>query len=132
MSFGCKAGETLYLNDEAGGHLKLVATNPDENGIVVLISFTTVKHWKEQIVYFTSSDEARLFKPGTVTTVSYEYAILARAKELISGVAQNPKRRGPVCPQHILEAIVAGARSSQRIPPLVFAALRRGYPNLFT
>lgn len=131
MSFRCKAGETLYLNDAAGGHLKLIATNPDRNNIVVLMSFTTVKPWKEQIVSFTDSDDAVLFKSGITTTVSYEHAILAKVQELTSGVTRYPKRRGPACPQHILEAIVVGARSSERIPPLVFVALRREYPELF-
>jgi len=126
MPFTGKVGDTLYLSDAGGRHRYVILTEPNSNGDVVVVNFTSVRHWKECLVTFRPKDDKGLF--DTKTTVLFSDARIVSIKRLAK-VAKRKPRDYEFCSENHVQRIVIGAFQSQLTPIGVLEELRMQYPN---
>lgn len=123
MSDTCDIGDSFYITDPKDRHRNVVITNPNEDGKVAIVSFTSVTSNKECTVLFQPKDDANLF--DRLTTVSYRHARLVDVTKLT-----RYKNDGYYyCEPEFIQRIVKGAFQSEFIPLEVIPELKEQYPT---
>jgi hypothetical protein len=128
MSFDCKVGDTVFIDDDGGGHRYVVLTNPNRDDCVVIVNFTSATGRINDGKMFTSSDNKRLFENPTV--VPYKRAKIYPCNSLRAEV----NRRDVVsdyklCPPSIMAQIIKDAFKSQYTEGDVIEELKTQYPK---
>jgi len=128
MPFDCKVGDTAFIDDAGGGHRHVVLTNPNKDGCVVIVNFTSAVGHISDGKKFTSSDDRILFKKPTV--VPYILAKIYPCKSLRSEVNRRDVVSDYIlCPQSIMEQIIKDAFKSQFTKGAVIEELKIYYPE---
>lgn len=128
MPFDCKVGDTAYILDDGGGHKYVVLTNPNKDGCVVRVNFTSSVGRVDGGKVFTRSDDEDLFESPSI--VPYKRAEIYPADKL----HQEANRKDVVnhyklCPQGIMEQIIKDAFENQFTKGDVIEELKNTYPQ---
>lgn len=128
MPFDCKVGDTAFILDGGGGHKYVVLTNPNTDGKVVRVNFTTSINRADGGKLYTPSDDKDLFQFPSI--VPYKLAELYPCDVL----REQANRKDVVnhykpCPQDIMKQIIQDAFESQFTKSDVIEELRVSYPN---
>jgi hypothetical protein len=100
-----------------------------DEGNVVIVSFTSVKPWKECPVIFRPWQNKRLFT--IKTTISCVDARIVPVESLIAEANTNPNDCIPCMPEHSLKAVI-GTLKSPYTPIEVLGELGKQYPTEYT
>jgi hypothetical protein len=122
MPFICKVGDTFCLTDYGGYHRYIILTEPNEDGKVVLVNFTSFADDKECTVLFWPKDDDQLFKKPT--TISYANARLVTLSKLTKYVEKDYI----YCTPALTKQIIIGAFKSLSIPLEIIQELKVRYP----
>lgn len=125
MPFNGKIGDTLRLRDIGARHRYIILTNPNSNGNVVILNFTTAKYF-EWLVTFTPKDDRDLFTRKC--TPNYHDACLYPLSALFYVARQNPKDY-IYCPENLTRRIVVWALQSKYISLEIIDELKKQYPD---
>ena len=88
MPFNGKPGDSIFIDDLGGGHRYVILTEPDSNGEVVIVSFTTYRFGKDPTVKFGRHHRSGLFSKPTI--VHYPSADKMGIEEFLRGF-KNPE-----------------------------------------
>lgn len=124
MPFTGKVGDTLRLRDIGARHRYIILTKPNNDGNVVIINFTTAKHF-EWLVTFRPRDNRKLFTEKC--TPNYTDARIYPISALTKIVKRNP-REYVFCPENIIKRIIRGALESKHTRIEVLEELKVQYP----
>ncbi len=130
MPLRCQPGDTVFLNDDGGGHRWVVITKPNKDGCVVMVNFTDAASCPDRTVLFTRRSDKNIFdKP---TRVHYIYAEIIKTDILIKranskGIVSDYKP----CKETILSEIIDGAFKSDFTTYEILEELGIHYPEKF-
>ena len=125
MPFTGKVGDTLRLRDTGARHRYIILTNPNNDGNVVILNFTTAKHF-EWSVTFQPKDNKRLFTKKC--TPNYHDALLFPLSALEKAVKRKSTEY-EFCPESITLRIIVGAFQSRHTSLEIINELKRQYPQ---
>ena len=115
MSFCCRVGDSIFLNDKGGGHRYVVISEPNQNKCVVIVNFTSASGSIDRTVTFTRSDDKNLFDHPT--NVNFKLARMISTEKLIREAnRQDTVNHYISCSEEIIKKIVIGAFQSQFTP----------------
>ena len=128
MPFDCKVGDIIFISDSGGGHRYVVLTNPNKDGCLVIVNFTSATGRTRDGKIFTSSDDRNLFEWPTV--VPYKRARLYS----VTSLRDEVNRRDVVsdyklCPPSVMAQIIKDAFKSQHTKSNVIEELGAHYPK---
>jgi hypothetical protein len=128
MSFRCRIGDSIFINDNGGGHRYVVISKPNQKGCIIIVNFTSASSCIDKTVTFTKYDDKNLFDHPT--NVNYRYAQIISSDNLL----QEAKRLDTVnhyflCNEEIINKIVIGAFQSQFTPIEIIMELSIQYPE---
>lgn len=125
MPFTGKIGDTLRLRDIGARHRYIILTEQNNDGNVVILNFTTVKHF-EWSVTFQPKDNKKLFTEKC--TPNYHDARLYPLSKLVKAIGRKP-REYEFCPENLTLRIVIGAFQSRHTSFEIINELKRQYPQ---
>ncbi len=125
MPFTGKIGDTLRLRDTGARHRYIILTNLNDDGNVVILNFTTTKHFGWSIT-FKPTDSNRLFT--SKCTPNYHDASLYPLNALAKAIGSKPKEY-EFCPENLTLRIIIGAFQSRHTPLEIIDELRKQYPD---
>ena len=128
MAFLGQVGDTFTLRDNPPyKNLYVILTNPNEDGQVVVVSFTKPLKMVQSYIILTPKHDGELFKYNT--TVRYTDADLRDQKRLVDYIAEHADRAKKACPLDIIREIVTCAFKAKQSPIKVLEELARQYPD---
>ena len=130
MTFRCQVGDSVFLNDNGGGHRWVVITKPNKDGKVVMVNFTSAATCPDTAVLFTRNDDKELFsKP---TRIHYKYADIFHIKTVMmmvnsTAIVSDYKS----CKETIVTTIIDGAFRSEFTSFAILDELKEQYPKRY-
>lgn len=125
MPFSGKIGDTVRLRDTGAKHRYIILTKPNHQGDVVILNFTTAKHF-EWLVTFSPRDDKRLFTERC--TPNYHDARLYPIDK-ITIIANNNPSEYRFCPENLTLRIIIGAFKSRHTSTEIIDELKKQYPD---
>lgn len=128
MPFDGKIGDTAFIVDSGGGHRYVVLTNPNKDGCVVRVNFTSASGHTSDGKVFTSRDNRYFFEVPTI--VHYRRAQIYPVTILLKEVNRKDEVSDyRPCPQNIMHQIIKDAFKSQFTKGEVIEELKTQYPK---
>ena len=128
MPFDGKIGDTAFIVDSGGVHRYVVLTNPNKDGRVVRVNFTSASGYTSDGKIFTSRDNRYFFKVPTI--VHYRRAEIYPVTILLKEVNRKDEVSDyRPCPQNIMNQIIKDAFKSQFTKGEVIEELKTQYPK---
>lgn len=111
MPFTGKVGDTLHIPDIWGGHRYIVLTEPNNDGKVVIVNFTSFGSGKECPVLLRPKDNKHIF--SKLTTISCADADIVTIESLIREAKSNLPGYYAPCSPLVTHKVVVGTLKSQ-------------------
>lgn len=115
-----RPGDTFH--SELDGHLWVVLTEPDSQGRIICVNFTT-RHARSDAATVCQPGEHRFFTHETV--VAYRYAQRYSTKTVTEYLQAGTFSAKEPCSSALLEKVREGALRSDFTPNHIISALRR-------
>lgn len=127
MPFTGKVGDTLHIPDVWGGHRYIVLTEPNNDGKVVIVNFTSFRPGKECPVLFRPKDNKHIFRQ--LTTISCADADIVTVESLVREAKNNFPGYYAPCSLLVTHKVVVGTLKSQLTKIEVLDELGTQYPD---
>lgn len=134
MPFNAQVGETFFKDDYNRGHIWVVLTPPNSQGVIVTVNFTGEDPRGENLIWLEYNDMPSLIKKPT--TINYGDAETILWNNLVQAVndpdylpEMNATRH--ICPLSAIERIVIMAFYSQHMIIRIQRQLKTTYPSLY-
>jgi hypothetical protein len=121
-------GYTYFDGDDVAEeyHLHIIASNPDKEGLVVVVSVSSMFRWADKTVVLKAGDHGRVTHESYV---AYNFAKLQKVTEIEARLARLPKLVKETCSEALLKRVQFGLLESEQTENGVKHFFREVHPD---